>query len=242
MNGLITIDVEGGTKPNAYHSVDILEQFLDRLELPATLFVTPDVVVNRPETVAKWIDQDHSIGLHIHPARLGEGDSDWLAEYDEDAIEEMVAIGCETFADHLDFEPVMFRAGRWEYSEQLLRALQSQGFFRDASLRPGPQCDPYHRSGIEEIPMTVYETAIIRQMLRPWNLDSIPLHADLFLDNRALIPGFYAVTWRLLHTDISYLMISLHDYDVEAATLRRRISQYISYVARRTTATTIDEL
>jgi hypothetical protein len=242
MNGLITIDVEGGTEPNAYQSVDMLEQFLNEVRVPATLFVTPDVVENRPETVVKWIDQHHLIGLHIHPARLGEGDSDWLAEYDEDAIDEMVAIGCETFADYLDFEPVVFRAGRWEYSEQLLRALENQGFVRDASLRPGSRCDPYYRSGIEEIPMTVYETATIRQILRPRNLDSIPLHADLFLENRVFIPGFYAVTWRLLRTDIPYLMISVHDYDVEAATMRRRIGQYISFVAGRTTATTIGEL
>jgi peptidoglycan/xylan/chitin deacetylase (PgdA/CDA1 family) len=241
MKGLLTVDVEGGSEPNVYRSVDILERFLDEMEIPATLFVTPDVVENRSETVAKWLDQSHSIGLHIHPERIGPGDSDWLTEYGEEMIEEMVAIGCETFADHLDFEPVQFRAGRWEYSEQLLRALRSQGFKRDASLRPDTRCDPYERSDIREIPMTVYDSAVIRQLLRPWTLNSIPLHADAFLVKRAFIPGFYAVTWRSLRTDIPYLMTSLHDYDVESTTMRTRLEQYLSYVFSRTSPTVIDD-
>lgn len=241
MKGLLTVDVEGGSEPNAYRSVDILEQFLDEMGIPATLFVTPDVVENRPETVAKWLSQSHSVGLHIHPERIGPGDSDWLTEYDKESIEGMVAIGCETFADHLGFDPVQFRAGRWEYSEQLLRALQSQGFEHDASLRPSSCRNPYERSGIEEIPMTVYDSAVIRQLLRPWTLDSIPLHADGFLTDRGLIPGFYAVTWRLLHADIPYLMTSLHDYDVESTTMRTRLEQYLSYIFSRTSPIVIDD-
>lgn len=241
MKGLLTVDVEGGSGPNVYQSVDILERLLDKMGISATLFVTPDVVENRPEIVAKWLDQSHSVGLHIHPKRIGPGDSDWLAEYDEESIEEMVAIGCETFADHLGFEPVLFRAGRWEYSEQLLRALRSQGFERDASLRPDSRRDPYERSGIRETPMTVYDSVIIRQLLRPWTLDSIPLHADGFLANRGFIPGFYAVTWQLLRADIPYLMTSLHDYDVESTTMRTRLEQYLSYVFSRTSPTVIDD-
>ncbi|WP_160135423.1 polysaccharide deacetylase family protein [Halococcus salsus] len=241
MKGLLTVDVEGGSKPNVYQCVDILERFLDEIEIPATLFVTPDVVENRPETVAKWLDQPHSVGLHIHPERIGPGDSDWLAEYDEESIEEMVAIGCETFDDYLGFKPVQFRAGRWEYSEQLLRALQSQGFERDASLRSDSRRDPYERSGIREFPMTVYDSAIVRQLLRPWTIDSIPLHADAFLGKRAFIPGFYAVTWRLFHADIPYLMTSLHDYDVGSTAIRSRIKQYLTYVFSRTSPTVIDD-
>lgn len=240
MKGLLTVDVEGGSDPNVYRSVDILERFLDEMGIPATLFVTPDVVENRPETVAKWLDQSHSVGLHIHPERIGPDDSDWLAEYDEESIEEMVAIGCETFADHLGFEPVQFRAGRWEYSGQLLRALRSQGFKHDASLRPDSRRDPYEQSGVKEIPMTVYDSAVVRQLLRPWTLDSIPLHADGFLTNRAFIPGFYAVTWRLLHADTPYLMTSLHDYDVESPTMRTRLEQYLSHVFSRASPTVID--
>jgi peptidoglycan/xylan/chitin deacetylase (PgdA/CDA1 family) len=242
MKGLLTIDVEGGSKPNVYRCVDILEQFLDEIEIPATLFVTPDVVENRPETVAKWLDQPHSVGLHIHPERIGPGDSDWLAEYDEESIEKMVAIGCETFADHLGFEPVQFRAGRWEYSEQLLRALRNQGFELDASLRPDTRRDPYEQSGIWEIPMTVYDSAVVRQLLRPWTIDSIPLHADGFLTNRGFIPGFYVVTWRLLHMDLPYVMVSLHDCDVESITLRTRIGQYLSYVADKLIFATMNDL
>lgn len=241
MKKLLTVDVEGGPEPNVYRSVDTLERFLDEVGIPTTLFVTPDVVENRPKTVAKWLDQSHSVGLHIHPERIGPGDSDWLTEYDEESIEEMVAIGCETFADHLGFEPVLFRAGRWEYSEQLLRALQSQGFERDASLRPDSRRDPYKRSGIWEIPMTVYDSTIVRQLLRPWTPDSIPLHADAFLAKRAFIPGFYAITWQLLHADIPYLMTSLHDYDVESSTMRTRIEQYLSYAFSRSSPTVIGD-
>ena len=239
MKGLFTVDVEGGSEPNVYQSVDILEQFLDEIGIPATLFITPDVVENRPATVAKWLNQSHSIGLHIHPERIGSGNSDWLTEYDEASIKEMIAIGSGTFADHLGFEPVLFRAGRWEYSEQLLRALRSQNFERDASLRPNSLRESHERSGIEEIPMTVYATPFLRRILRPWNLDSIPLHADAFLANRGFIPGFYAVTWRLLQANIPYLMTSLHDYDIELNTMRSRTEQYLSYISSRTSAAVI---
>jgi peptidoglycan/xylan/chitin deacetylase (PgdA/CDA1 family) len=211
----------------------MLEHFLDEIEIPATLFVTPDVVENRPETVRKWLDQPHSVGLHIHPERIEPGDSDWLTEYDENAMEKMIAIGSDIFADYLDFEPVLFRAGRWEYSEQLLRALERQDFERDASLRPDFHSEPYNQSGIEEIPMTVYASALVRQLLRPWTLNSIPLHADAFLTNYIFMTGFYTVTWRLLQSDIPYLMTSLHDYDVESVTMRSRIKRYLSYISPR---------
>jgi len=47
MNGHVTFDVEGGgIAPNAYHSVAMLEQLLNEKGIPATLFITPEKLLD----------------------------------------------------------------------------------------------------------------------------------------------------------------------------------------------------
>lgn len=237
MKLLVTVDVEGRRRSSAstadrYEPVSVLDSVLSDLGIETTLFVTPDVVENRPRAVREWRRAGHTVGLHVHPSRMS-GGSDWLTDYDGDAIDRFVTRGCETFEAHLGFVPTHFRAGRWEYSETLLAVLGDHGFDRDASLVPDRPRDPYERHGVEELPLTTYANPLVRPLLRFWDAESIPLYADWFLPRTPLIPGFYAVTYRLLHSSRPYLMTAFHDYDLLAH--RNRIRGYLSWLSERTT-------
>lgn len=241
MKLLVSIDVEGKSPPEKYECVDILDGFLDEFDFSITLFVTPDVVKNRPETVSQWLESGHAIGLHIHPGRMT-GESDWLTSYDEQEIEDLLIRGCEVFENQIDYRPRLFRAGRWEYSEALHSALGNQGFYRDASLRPDKHQTPYKCYGVEEVPMSVYDNPLVRLALTPWTISSLPFHADGLLSKLFFIPGFYFVTWRVLLSNRPYLMVSLHDYDVQPPTLRTRLRSYINHLANYTSPKTIDAI
>jgi hypothetical protein len=247
MKSLITVDVEGtrpadGSTNDPYGSVDTLDELLASTDRPHTLFVTPDVVDARTEVVRGWLTDGWTVGLHIHPARLEGGGSDRLSEYDRDAIEEFLATGCETFESKLEYTPTCFRAGRWEYSESLLEALDAQGFERDASLKPDRLTRPYSTGGVTEYPLSVYSNPVVGLLTKPWNVEGIPMHADAFLTNRLLAAGFYGATWRLVGSDSSYVMVSYHDYDVLDRNLRRRLRHYQDFLARRTQCTTLEAL
>lgn len=242
MKSLITIDVEGSSGPDRYDSVRRLDDVLRKINKPTTLFVTPDVVQTNPELMKNWREDGHSLGLHTHPSRHPEGDSDWLTDYSTAEIEQFLDRGCSVFNYHLDMRPIAFRAGRWEYSEELLQALSTNGFKWDSSLRQNRHHDPFSHHGVNELPMTVYSNHLIRILLKPWGATRIPLHADGFLSPSYIVPGFYAITYRLIHSNRDYLMISFHDYDILEETLRQRIEHYITFVADRTSITTIDRL
>ncbi|WP_277543705.1 polysaccharide deacetylase family protein [Haloarcula laminariae] len=232
-----TVDVEGHN--GNYECVLALDRLLSTAEVPHTLFVTPDVVENRTELVARWVDSHHEVGLHIHPERLS-GGSDWLTDYDEKEISEMLANSCRVFERELDMVPVIFRAGRWEYSDQLLRALADNGFESDASYRPDRFVNTYVRHGIREYPLTCYTNPLIKLLMTPWDNKSVALHADLFLSNLPLSVGFCSVTARMLLSDIPYLMIAYHDYDV--LELADQFEFYINSLSRVRSQKTMSEI
>lgn len=242
---LVTIDVEGtlavdSDHDDPYASVKLLDKFLETARIPVTLFVTPDVVEQRPDTIRGWCRENTTIGLHIHPARLKRGQSDRLSEYDRETIEGFLAAGCESFESYLGMTPTSFRAGRWEYSEQLLAALDAQGFERDASLKPDLDMAPYSRSGIDEYPLTVYSNVLVQKLMRPWDFEGVPMHADAFLGNAFTASGFYCVTWRLIRSNRPYIMVSYHDYDLLRRPIRNRLGRYQRFLARRTEPTTLE--
>lgn len=247
MRSIVTIDVEGTVASpyrttDPYSSVEKLASHLTKVGLPVTLFITPDVVENCTEIVSSWLERGVSLGLHLHPARLDGGTSDRLSHYDRDAIEEFIAVGCDAFESRLDTTPNCFRAGRWEYSSHLLEALRSQGFERDSSLKSDTYVRPYTESGIKEYPLTVYSNFLVRTLTKPWQFRGIPMHADAFLSNTLLAGGFYGVTWRLVHSNCPYIMVSYHDYDILDQSVCNRLVRYQRFLGERTEVTTLDQL
>ena len=227
---LVTVDVEGIVEEeDDFRSVERLASLLETLSIPVTLFVTPTVAINRPETVAGWVDAGHAVGLHVHPARLG-GDSDWLATYDKSDIKTFLGRGQDALRDHVGLEPVLFRAGRWSHSRTLLAALDEQGIESDASQRSASRRSMYRYRGVTEYPMTVFENSILRYVLRPYGIDGLPLHPDAFLGSYALALSLYAATIREVLSDRSYVMVSFHDYDLVDEVLRRRVTRYLTRV------------
>lgn len=241
MKSLVTIDVEGHPDNRTYDSIDLLDQLLDGLSVPTTLFVTPDVVRARPERVGRWMDGPHAVGMHVHPERLG-GQSPLLSEYGESEIAAMLQKSLATFEETLGVRPAHFRAGRWEYSEQLLVALDQVGIDRDASLVPDYPKEPYSRGDVLELPLSVYSNPLVEKFTRYWDTTRIPLWADWFLPKKRLLPGFYAVTWRILKSDRRYVMTALHDYDILAASMWGRTRQYIEFLTSRTVPATVLEI
>lgn len=239
---LVTIDVEGFRDGTGYDTVHSLTKLLDELSIRATLFVTPGVVSNKTGVVGDWQRDGHSIGLHLHPSRIKNGSSNLLTTYDQPQIEYFLDIGNEAFETNLNRTTTLFRAGKWEYSETLLKALATKDFDIDASLRPSTYTIPYNRFGVTEVPMTVYDNPVFQPLLKRFDINAIPLHADAFLSTLGLMVPFYGVTFRLLHLVEDYLMISFHDYDVHKPSDRNRIHKYINWLARRTTPTTIESM
>jgi|GEM_PF-2889518 len=261
---LVTVDVEGVVEPGSGgnatggtgesatdgtgeyavddRSVDVLDSVLDAFALPATLFVTPAVVRRRTETVAAWREAGHALGLHVHPARLG-GESDWLAAYDQSEIETFLSTGIGVFRDHLGTTPERFRAGRWSFSESLLRALSTQGIDTDATHRPGQVLGPYRRHGVTEFPMSVYGHPVVRAGLRasPWDLDGFPLHADATLGPVPRRLALYVATWRVAAA-APYVMVSVHDYDLVDRRMRRQFERYVARLSEWLDATTLADL
>ena len=246
MKLLITIDVEGtmstANQENPYKSVEALESFLEEIEQPVTLFVTPGVVKHRSDVVRRWLEDGITVGLHLHPTRMEGGKSDRLGDYNRETIEEFLITSSELFEERLGMTPTCFRAGRWEYSDQLLEALRAQGFERDSSLKPDDSIEPYSSSGIREYPLTIYSNPGVNLLTKPWAFNSIPLHADAFLINPALALGFYAITRRLVNSDRPYIMVSYHDYDILDETLKKRLKRYHRFLDEWTTSTTLDEI
>lgn len=238
---LVTVDVEGVVSTGSYESVDELDELVRTLDVPVTLFVTPAVVRNRTGKVRSWVESEHAVGLHLHPGRMG-GDSDWLATYDESAIRRFLREGRNTFAEQLDFRPSLFRAGRWSFSESLLRALAAEGFERDASHRPAVRRDPYESYGVTEFPMTVVGNTFTHLAFRRFGIDGVPLHADGFgqtLPRYVMLLGATAI---VRATDRPYLMVSFHDYDLVSADIYGRIERYLKNLCRKQRATTVPDL
>jgi len=243
VNFLLTVDVEG--RPNksiGYAPVDTIDVLLNDLGTVTTLFVTPDVVTKKPGVVDAWQNSGHTVGLHIHPARFNDNESDLLSSYELSDIETFVSSGCETFERTLGFTPDSFRAGKWEYSQKLLEALDNQGFEIDASLRPPEPTNPYTWKQITEVPMTVYSNPLITLGLRGYDIDSVPLHADGFLQSTVRAVPFYIITWLLERSQPEYLMISFHDYDVYDNRLRKSIQTYTRWLLTKTDPTTIESI
>lgn len=226
----LTVDVEGVVESNDFTSVRELDSVLETLSLPASLFVTPAVIEQCTEIVAGWLDGPHTVGLHLHPGRFG-GDSDWLATYEQSAIETFLGRGAQVFERHLGTVPTCFRAGRWSFSGRLLAALAAAGFEADASHRPGGRCDVYTRHGVTEFPMTVVGHPLLRYVLRSTGLDGIPLHTDLLLKPGHRAPALYIATAAAARSERPYVMVSLHDYDLMDDTLRQRIVRYVARLA-----------
>lgn len=230
---IITVDVEGNLGRDGYESVDVFDEFESRVNQGLTLFVTPDVVQNRPELVRGWAAEGHTIGLHIHPERFT-GGSVHLTDYNQKQIEALLEEGKSVFENYLSQVPKYFRAGRWEYSEALLRALDRHGFAGDASLVPKSQMSRFRKHGVAEFPLTSYQNPLTPLLLRPWGTRSIPLYADMFLAKYWKVPGFYIVTWRVLCSDREYMMTAFHDYDLRRSSVRERIGRYIEFLSDRT--------
>lgn len=238
---LITVDVEGVHETDSYNCVDFLDELLSNLQLPATLFVTPAVIEARTELVKRWVAERHAVGLHIHPERLG-GDSNWLGQYDLEEIESFLRRGIDVFESHLGERPLLFRAGRWSFSESLLRALAETDFKYDASHRPDRQRDPYTSHDVVEFPLSVYGSWIFRNRLFPWDVETLPLSIDALLANTPRTIACYAATWRVLASGPPYCMVGFHDYDLLSKSVRRRIERYLARVSEFTDPITIDEI
>lgn len=248
MKVVVTVDVEGSSEPNRYESVDVLDSILQVSNLSYTLFITPDVIRNRPEIVRTWADAEHVVGLHIHPARLDGGKSDYLTDYGQAEIENFVAQGCEVFEEVLETSPKCFRAGRWEYSERLHEVLGESGFDYDSSLRPNRSLEPFSRNGVTEIPHSIYADTLIRVLLKPWDvlgnaMNTIAFSPDAWF-SRSFIARiiFRTVTKRVLDSNRPYLMIAYHDYDLTSDPLQSRIQQYQSSLVDRTSQSDITKL
>jgi len=240
---VVTVDVEGRTRSDGtvdYGPVDRVAGHVDRLPCPFTLFVTPDVVEERPGTVASWIEGPNCVGLHLHPARLT-GGPDRLDEYDRGTIEGLLVRGAERLEESIGYTPAAFRAGRWAYSDRLLDALEAQGFERDASLRPSTPTDPYRRGAVAEYPLTVYGNRLVEFLLWSFGVDAVGLHADAYLRTRPRALLFRLLARWLVHSDRPYLMVAYHDYDLRGR-LGERIERYVRRLAAALDATTVGAL
>jgi len=248
MKSAVTVDVEGDfghnreTKEDPYESVDLLDKAVEPGSRAVTLFVTPDVVEHRPETVAKWVEGNATVGLHIHPGRLEVGDSDRLTEYDQEAITDLVARGCETFEEQLDIRPRFFRAGRWEYSPRMMKALGALGFDGDASLKPDSPREPYAQHGVRELPLSVYDNFVVRHLLLLWDVKAVPMTVDRFASSRFFEVSFRVAARRILATEPPYFMCSYHDYDLRHQQVLGRIRRFLSWLERRTDLVTVVNL
>ncbi|AJF24766.1 hypothetical protein SG26_03080 [Haloarcula sp. CBA1115] len=238
---LITVDVEGAVESGSYHNVGLLAQTLSNLALPATLFVTPDVIREKTSTVEQWLADGHAVGLHIHPERLG-GDEVWLGEYHQDTVESFLYQGIDVFESHLGERPQLFRAGRWSFSETLLRALAATGFEYDASHRPIEHREPYRIHGLVEFPLSVYGSRLFRSRFLSWNVETLPLSIDALLRSTPRCLACYAATWRILAANPSYLMVGFHDYDLSEPPVRQRIERYLARVGEFTEPVSLNGL
>jgi peptidoglycan/xylan/chitin deacetylase (PgdA/CDA1 family) len=231
MSLLVTVDVERGPEPDPYRSVDDLDSMISETDR-WTFFVTPDVVKEKQEVISQWLADGHSVGMHIHPERITD-ESDWLSDYTAGDIKSMLTYGCKVFKSELGFKPTMFRAGRWEHSSQLVKALESTGFEVDCSLLPDQMTSPYRDGSIIELPLTVYTNGLLKTVLMPWTINGIPQTIDNFLKRTPLVPGYYAVAYRTILQSPPYFMIAFHDYDTTGSTLRKRMRTYIDWLDER---------
>jgi len=238
---LITVDVEGAIDSGSYYTVNLLAETLSDLALPATLFITPDVIREQTSTVRQWITDGHTVGLHIHPERLG-GDDVWLGQYSQHAIESFLGQGTDVFESYLGDHPRFFRAGRWSFSKRLLRALATTDIKYDASYRPLKQHEPYRSRGIVEFPLSVYGHRLFRTQFFPWDVETLPLSIDALLQSTPRSLACYTATWRILTTEPSYLMIGFHDYDLSSPPVRRRIERYLARVSEFTEPVSLSEV
>jgi len=238
MKSIITIDVEGSLNSNGYSCVENLDNLLKITNIQATLFVTPDVIDHNKDIIKEWKDENHTIGLHIHPARLT-GRSDWLTEYSKSEVRDMIRRGIDTFETNIEAHPRVFRAGRWEYSEELLEVLSDFGFDADASLVPVSCRPPYQVDNVTELPLTTYQNWLTPVLLRHRGKRSVPLYADWFFPKPHYIPGFYFMTWRLLHSDNDYVMTAFHDYDLETPEFTDRVERYIEFLDKHSTVSSL---
>lgn len=238
---LITVDVEGDVESRSYHTVDLLAETLSDLTVPATLFVTPDVIRERTPTVEQWIADGHAVGLHIHPERLG-GDDVWLGQYCQETIESFLRQGVDIFESNLGDRPRFFRAGRWSFSDTLLRALAATGFEYDLSHRPIERRETYRSHGLVEFPLSVYGSWLFRSRLLPWDVETLPLSIDALLSSKPRSLACYGATWQILAAEPAYFMVGFHDYDLSSSLVKKRVERYLARVSEFTEPVPLNEV
>ena len=91
-----------------------------------------------------------------------------------------------------------------------------------------------------EYPLTVYENAFVRALLRPFDIDAVGLHADAFLRTGPRAVLFRTLTRWLTRSHRDYLMIAYHDYDVMGDELEPRISDYVAWLCDRASSAILE--
>ena len=238
----ITIDVEGKMKTREYNTMYRLDEFLESITSPTTLFVTPGAANNNNNLVEKWRDNGHEIGLHIHPERFQGCNSGFLMEYPNTRIADFLNDGKQGLSEIIGTYPKSFRAGRWSYSPRLLELLGDADFKIDSSLRPEQTVPIFEGFGVREIPLTVYSNELVSMLLRGKDVNSIPFALDALLKSGFRAIGIYFLTLFALSSNPPYLMVALHDYDLENSRLKNRIIRFVNVLSGMTNPVTISEI
>ena len=131
---LVSIDVEhdiGSDSDKKFIGVDNIDVLLDlfrNFSVPATLFVTGDVLVRYPEEVRRW-SKDYEIASHSYSHKFFNKLSKW--EKSED-IERSI----EIYNDVLGKSPKGFRAPSHIIDNETMGILEAKKFIYDGSVVP----------------------------------------------------------------------------------------------------------
>jgi len=118
------------------HNVPRILDELQKRHASGTFFLTPEVIQNC-EDVVRDVRRRHAVGLHSHAYyqcefKGWEEDGDSFKNYTPDEKKRMILRDIELYRDYLG-EPKLFRIGRLEPDQTVLRMISEAGCLYDSS-------------------------------------------------------------------------------------------------------------
>ena len=241
---VITVDVEldrdGG--------VEGLKKLDELLEVYTgfSLLVTPDTLKKAPELVKSWEDE-HEIGLHIHPSELG-FEEDLFDIYSYEEQRDMFERSLTTFSELVESDIRSFRPGRWRFHENIYPIMDEFGLTHSSSRypRPGSDNEPHEVENIIEISPTIWTPGPLSDMVGekrkqkegfedlvdlPVSIHSIRKLGVVFnaaLCNNVDHPLIYVASKALSH--LEYQVFTFHSFNLLDKKVEKRIKNFIDHL------------
>ena len=218
-----SIDVEQDLGGKGFQGVENLEKILDifrRCEIPATLFVTGEVLERYQEKVRAW-SKDYEIASHSFTHRF------WNTLNDTERQKELSDF-IDLYQQIFQRKPLGFRAPSHVIDERGIELLRRQGFLYDSSILPHYPPFKKYRGYQGKKPKNVYFIGGLQESPVTGQILGIPV-AGAWI---AGLPVWFYQFLFLIHRP-SFITLNMHSWDILKPGFAKKLEKIIQTLKKK---------